>query len=72
LKLVPKKDEIANGSFVDDVDHDAIKTNMALYNSAEGNNIFTDSTFNIGNKFCEVFEVTTEENISIWINQVYH
>ena len=72
LKLRLKKAEIANGSFVDDKDRDAIKTNMSLYNVAEGNNIFTDATFNITNKFVEIFELTTETTISIWINQVFH
>lgn len=72
LKLKLKKEEIAQGSHVDFVDHDAIKTNMALYNVAEGNNIYTDNTYNIGDKFAEVFELTSDTNISIWINQVYH
>jgi len=72
LGLKLQKEAIADGSHVDDVDHDAIKTNMALYNVASGNNIYTDNTYNITNKFAEVFELTSENNISIWINQVYH
>ena len=72
LGLKLRKKEIADNAMVDRVDWDAIKTNMAMYNVDKGNNVFTDQTYNIGNKFAEVFEVTAEKTISIWINEVYH
>lgn len=72
LGLKLKKKEVAEGSQVDMVDHDAIKTNMSTYNVDQGNNIYQDETYNIGNKFCEIFELTTDKTISIWINEVYH
>lgn len=67
-----KKGEIQSGTFVDDTDWEAIKTNMSLYNVAAGNNIYQDNTYQIKNRFCEVFELTSDNTISIWINQVYH
>lgn len=58
--------------YLDSVDYEAIKTNMAYYNSTEWRNIFDDDTYNIKDKMLEVIECHTDQTISIWVNWIVH
>lgn len=73
FQLEPKLEEIEkNGTRLDNMDYEAIKTNMPFFNTAEGRDITHDDTYNTKDKMFEVIEWHTEKTISIWINGIYH
>lgn len=73
FQLEPKIKEIEDkGTRLDNMDYEAIKTNMPFFNTAEGRDITHDDTYNTKDKVFEVIEWHTEKTISIWINGVYH
>ena len=73
FQLEPKLKEIEDkGTRLDNMDYEAIKTNMPFFNTAEGRDITHDDTYNTKDKMFEVIEWHTEKTISIWINGVYH
>jgi len=71
LKL--KVNEISGkGQYLDNYDYEAIKTNMAYYNTTTGRDIFDDDTYNIKDKMLEVIECHTDQTVSIWVNSIEH
>ena len=57
--------------FVDTKDRDSIKENMVFMNLVDGKDIFEDTTYDIRNRRCEVFEVWTDTTISLYINKIF-
>lgn len=67
-----KADIEENNQYVDDRDWDAIKENLPFFSNSDGRDLFEDNVYNIRNKMLEVFEVRTDNSLSIWIGGVYH
>ena len=73
FQLEPNLKEIEEkGTRLDNMDYEAIKTNMPFFNTAEWRDITHDDTYNTKDKMFEVVEWHTEKTISIWINGIYH
>jgi hypothetical protein len=68
---VDTKDIEEKGAYVDDRDWDAIKENLPFFSNADGRDLFEDNVYNIKDKMLEVFEVRTDNSLSIWINSRY-
>ena len=64
--IVEKKDPL------DNIDYEAIKTNIPFHNTSEGRDIFEDDTYTTKDKMLEVVEGHTDRSVSIWINGIYH
>lgn len=68
-----KKEEIEkNWYYVDHIDYEWIKLNMPFHNTVMGRDVYEDDNYNVKNKLLEVYEVHTHDNISLYINSIYH